>query len=152
MKSKLYIDMATVIEKPKASADQIKIISTLITKQKVKDKDALVLGFTGMRTSSRSEMYKSEAQALITHLKRQDEAERKCDNMRKSMIAMTYETCGVSRTGSTQAERQNAIDKLNAWCVKYGHCHKKLDDHTYDELIVLVGQYKKVYKTLLNSL
>lgn len=139
-----------------ATAAQKQAMGALVSKLKIQDKDALVLGFSNMRTSSRADLTVAEARSLIKHLKDLDkekgQKDAKCQKMRSYMIAMAYEMYGVPRSNATPAQKRNALDRLNEWCVDYGHCHKKLDDHEYDELIVLVTQYKKAHANLLSNL
>lgn len=56
------------------------------------------------------------------------------DKMRKKLIQLFVHEMGYT------------IKELNGWCVKYGPFHKKLNDHSHNELVKLVTIAKeKVY-------
>lgn len=135
----------------KATPEQIKAMGALVSKLGIRDKDAMVLGFTDMRTTSRAEMSKREAASMIRHLKQQDATEDSDERMRKYMFALTYEAAGLGRNASA-GQKQNAKDKLNGWCVKFGIYHKPLDQLNHKELTETVTQYKKVYKSVLSNI
>jgi hypothetical protein len=123
-----------------------------MNKLKVQDKDAMVLGFSGMRTTSRKELTSYEASQMIRHLKGMDKEEAACDKMRKSMIAKTYEMKGVPRDAG-KPQRAAAMKWLNEWCIKFGHGKKPLDEYKKkDELTKLVTQLNKVYNDFLTAL
>lgn len=65
------------------------------------------------------------------------------DLMRKKIISMAR-TMRWYVAGTEKAD----IDRIDNWCIKYGQFHKRLNDHTHDELTKLVTQFQN---GLLNS-
>jgi hypothetical protein len=55
------------------------------------------------------------------------------NTMRRKIIALFVHQMGYS------------MDKLQGWCVKKGKFHKKLNDHSHDELVGLVSQAEIVH-------
>ena len=137
------------------SKGQLSCIKTLVGKLGVQDSDALVMGFSGMRTGRVSELTVTEAAMLIKHLKSTDPDEAAAQRMRRKMIGMAYEYNGLGNTASKQ-EKLAAVKQLEAWVRKYGHGgkngkHKEFNAYTKDELPLLVGQMAKVYKEFLQK-
>jgi len=130
------------------SSAQLKCIKVMVRKLNVVDADAMVLGFTGMRTKHVSEMRVPEGVALIKHLKALDPDEAKADVMRKKIIAMAYERAGLGRTAS-KAEKYAVVNWLDGWCKQFGYKHKGLNAYTLVELPKLVTQFEFVLNDLL---
>lgn len=63
---------------------------------------------------------------------------------RKKVIALF---CQMEYVANKKAD----MERINAWCVKYGHKHKELNDYYGAELTALVSQVEKVYSTFINS-
>ena len=131
--------------------EQVRCVKTMIGKLKVEEPDALVMGFTNMRTSRVSEMTLHEGRDIIKHLKSLDPDEAKAEKMRRKLIGMAYERDGLGRM-ATKEQKTNSIEKLDAWCIKYGVKHKPLNNYTVKELPALVTQYEKVADDLLKRL
>ncbi len=68
------------------------------------------------------------------------------DRMRKKIISYAYQMQWVTQEGKADMPR------LNNWCVKYGMFHKPLNDHNMPELVQLVTQVEKLYKSHLVEL
>ena len=132
----------------KISPEQIRCVKTMMGKLKPKEPEMLVMGFTSMRTGKVSEMTLHEAREIIKHLKSLDPDEKKAETMRRKLIGMAYERDGLGRL-ATKEQKANSIEKLNAWCIKYGVKHKPLNNYTVKELPALVTQYEKVKEDLL---
>lgn len=123
-------------------------INALLNKLKLKEqKDNLVMGFTGQRTSSRGGMFKAEAIELIRYLKSQDPDEVAAERMRKKVISMAHE-CGYRIPGTKKVD----MKKLDGWCTTFGMYKKKLNQHTKEEMVNLVTQFEQRYKSFLSSL
>lgn len=132
----------------KLSHTQLKCIKTLVGKLNIADSDAVVRGFTDLRTGHVSEMNTYEATAMIRHLKTLDPDEKSAELMRKKIIALAYKRAGLGRAESV--ERKRAVIKwLDGWCKQYGHKHKGLNAYTYKELPKLVSQFEIMYDKLL---
>jgi hypothetical protein len=63
---------------------------------------------------------------------------------RRKVIALF---CQMEYVSNKKAD----MERINAWCVKYGHKHKELNDYYGAELTALVSQVEKVYSTFINS-
>lgn len=132
--------------------DQKKCIMTMLGKLGVRDqKEDIVAGASGGRTTSLREMTRDEGKALIEYLKKQDPEELKAEVMRRKLIAMAYERAALPQHAS-KTDKQAVVDRLNDWCVKYGYLHKKLNSYTYKELPTLVSQYREALKSYYKSL
>jgi hypothetical protein len=130
---------------------QIRCIKTLMGKLKTPDGDAVVRGFTKLRTGHVSEMTVKEGGELIKHLKKLDPDEVAANKMRRKLIGMAYERAGLGRSAGS-GERRAVVDQLDAWCKQYGYKHKALNSYTKNELPKLVSQYQQVYKDLLERI
>ncbi len=135
------------------SSAQLRLVKTLMGKLNMAtdDQDAMVRGFTGLRTGHVSEMYLKEGIDLIKHLKTLEPGERSAEKMRKAMIALAYERNGLGRNAS-KAAKQDAVRQLEAWCLEYGYKRKKLNSYTQAELPKLLSQYKLVMSKLIVEL
>jgi hypothetical protein len=133
------------------SEKELKCIKTLLGKLAVEDKDAMVRGFTDMRTDHVSEMRGHEAAAMIRHLKGLDPDQAKADRMRKKIIALAYRRAGLGGAASRE-EKKGVLARLEEWCLKYSYLKKRLDAYTLRELPKLVTQYEEVYKSDLKAI
>jgi hypothetical protein len=133
------------------NAAQIKKIYTLLGINKLRDqKESIVSGFTGGKTTSVSAMTFQQATALISHLVSLDPEESSSTKMRNNIISKAYDMHWTKLNG--QGERVIDMDHLNNWCISHGYLKKKLDEYTHKELPTLVSQFKAVYKSYLNSI
>lgn len=131
----------------KLTPGQLGCIHALVNKLKLQHlKEEMVRGFSGGRASSTADLYVDEAAAYIKHLKAQDPEEKAAEKMRRKIISMAHE-CGYRKPGTTVID----MVKLDAWCVKYGHKHKKLNQYRYADLPKLVTQFQNMYKQFLSS-
>ena len=131
-----------IINKP-----QLIALNTLVSKLNIdkESKAMMVEGFSGGRCTSSKDLYSSEANAIIKHLKSLDPEEPKADKMRKKIIMLAHEM-GWKKEGKADIER------INGWCLKFGYLKKPLDRHTYKELPKLVTQFEGVYSHFLKSI
>jgi len=128
-----------------SNLEQIKIIYTLLGKYDLREeKENIVSAFSGGRTSSVRELKMNEASALIAHLKSMDAIDKRCDKMRNKILSYAHEMDWTIKGKVDMA-------RINNWCLKFGHLHKRLDDYKYEELPTLVSQFEEVYKGYLKS-
>ena len=132
----------------KANKEQKVIIGVLVTKLGLqKRKKEMTLGFSGGRTDTTTDLTPDEARAYIKYLKSQDPDEIAADKMRKKIISMAHEL-GYRIPGTTKVD----MIKLDEWCIKYGHKHKKLNQYLVDELPLLVTQFEKRYDSHVKNI
>lgn len=126
---------------------QLRLIRTLLSKMHIEeeDKESIIKGFTGNRTSHISAMRDGETKALIGHLQSMDGAPSS-DNMRNKILFYAHEM-NWHQPGTTKID----MTHVNNWCTKQGYLHKPLDDYTYTELPKLVSQFEAVYKSYLKN-
>lgn len=67
------------------------------------------------------------------------------DRMRKKIIHY----CHMMRW--YDADGKLDWDRINGFCEKSGHAHKKLNDYSTKELPMLVSQWEEVYKSFLRK-
>lgn len=129
------------------SKEQLRCIKTMIGKLRksnadaVADEDAVVLGFTMMRTKHVSEMSAHEAKLMIKHLKDLDPEEVAADKMRKKLIKMAYLYKALPANASN-AQKLEVMRWLDGWCREYGHGRKALNSYTPAQLPKLVTQFE----------
>lgn len=128
--------------------NQLSCIHALISKLRLKErKEEMVLGFTSGRSGSSKDLTSEEANAMIRHLKQLDPEEVKAEKMRRKIISMAHEM-GWKVAGNTRADMQ----RIDAWCVKFGYKHKKLNQYLPNEMPALVTQFEAVYKSFLKGI
>jgi hypothetical protein len=137
-----------MIETTTLSRQQLICIKTLFGKLNIEDQDAMVRGYTDLRTGKVSEMLPGEAKELIKELKRLDPDEESAEVMRKKIIALAYKRAGLPRSASKE-QKQAVVNWLDGWCKKYGHKQKGLNSYTYKELPKLVTQAEIMFDKLL---
>lgn len=131
----------------KSTNQQKGAIAVLINKLGLKEqKGAIVAGFSSMGHESTKELTEQEARQLIMHLKTLDPDEKKCEKLRKTIISMAHEM-GYRKPGTTKVD----MVKLDDWCVNYGKYKKKLNQHKYDELLVLQWQFKQYHDKFIKE-
>ena len=130
------------------SKAQVRCIKTLVGKLGVRDFDAQVLGFSGMRTTHVGELTVAEGTAVIKHLKGLDPDELAAEKMRRKIIGMAYTRAGLPGNAPRQ-QKQAVVNWLNGWCAQYGYRHKALNSYTKNELPKLVTQFGLVLNDLL---
>lgn len=124
-------------------------------------KNDLVTDATEGRTESARELSLKEYSLLVDHLneKLKDargdamphklEAQR-ADRMRKRIFSMCY-SMGWTRFDTDKGKHAVDYDRLEAWLLKYGYLHKKLDKYTYMELPTLVTQVEGLMRSVLGA-
>lgn len=109
-------------------------------------KQELVYSFSNQRTSSSRELSFSEATVLISYLKGLDPKEAALEKMRRKIIAKAHNLRWELPGGKVD------IARVNAWCEKFGGCNKKLNAHSYEELVNLVTAFDKMYKYYISKI
>jgi len=128
------------------TGQQIKYVRLLMTRAGMMDqKEELILAVTEGRTSSMREMTQEETQALIKSLGEDDNQAIKGRMVRK-MLSMAHEMGWELPDGKVN------MDKVNAWCIKYGSPKKSLDQLKAKELPGVVTAFEKVYLSFLKSI
>ncbi len=146
----------------KINKDQLSAIHTLLHKNNLKDQKAdIVSAFTAGRSTSSKDLTKSEAAALIGHLKSLDKVDNSATKMRNKILSMAWEMHWVrsltpspspeERGGQTFIKTVIDMQHVNNWCLKSSYLKKKLDDYKYEELPKLVSQFEEVYKSYLKG-
>ena len=129
----------------KINQNQLRAVYALLGDNGLREeKEAVVNGFTGGRTTSVSKMSSAEAASLIGHLKSLNKTHASAEKMRNKILSHAHEL-GWTTNGKVMMER------VNNWCTKYGHAHKRLDDYTYAELPTLVTQFEELLKSHLKT-
>lgn len=105
-------------------------------------KKDLVLQFSYGRAESSKDLYYNEAKDLLQHLDKMVPKTREEISKEKMIgkIRVLAAKVGWLKNGSVDMER------LNNWCIKYGHAHVSLNQYKYNELPMLVGQMEDVYR------
>jgi len=111
------------------------------------EKKELVRQFTNGRATSTKDMTASELTAMLQHLNGGTvPAPREGDRQRKYIISMAHEMGWKLPGGKADMQR------IDQWCMKYGHLHAPLNDHLGADLAKLVTTFKKVYDNYLDQL
>jgi hypothetical protein len=130
-----------------STPEHIKAIYALLGDNNLREeKENIVSGFTGGRTSSVRQMFYKEAAALIGHLKSMDNRDASANKMRNKILSRAHEM-NWRKPGTTSID----MDHVNNWMISKSYLNKKLDDYTYDELPKLVSQFEEVYKSYLKK-
>lgn len=110
---------------------------------------AICWEFSNEETESSKDLTEVEVDAIIAYLEREFAKMDASDKMRKKMISLARQMNWEIKVGrSTKCD----MDRLNAWCMKYGQFGKELNHHTYTELTALVTQFKKAYAHFLSAI
>lgn len=121
---------------------------TLMSKRGlIKFSEDLAHSFTNGRTSRVSAMLSHEAWELIQHLE-EDNGKQPTPmvKMQRKLLSMAHEQNWKHFDGKIN------MDRVNAWCVKYGYLHKPFNHYTEEELPMLVTQFESMYVKHLNSI
>lgn len=111
------------------------------------EKAVLMLDATLGRTDTTTGLFQKEAASLILVLQRAaNSAWTPSERMRRHVISIAHEMGWEQSNGAVD------MGRLNNWCVKYGQFHKKLNEHTEEELKLLVKQFKSVQRATLKSI
>lgn len=129
---------------------QIKRLHVLLHQTgNTKNKANMVFGFTEGRTEHSSEMTDEEAAELIDHLVKSGPSKKMdaANKMRRKIISQAYEM-GWAKPGNWKG----AIAAIDKFCTsEKGKFKKRLQEHSYSELVQLVTQFQQLYKKHLNA-
>lgn len=107
------------------------------------DKDELVYGASGGRTTSLRELTSDEARQLLSNLFETDPAQP----MRKKIFSMAHEMRWVQSNNPGKVD-SNRLDQV---LIKFGYLHKPLMQYKYEELPRLVTQVENMLASYLNK-
>ena len=125
-----------------ATKPQVQKINILLRELGLyEDKEVLVAGYTGNRTTHISEMYANEARALIQKLVTLSPKEK----LKKNILHLGYK-CGILY-GDTDVDKKINVAKLNIFLRQRGTVKKDLDKMSIDEL----GKTKRQFEAILKS-
>jgi hypothetical protein len=135
--------------------DQLQIIATICSKLKLskEDKATIVNGFSAGRCTSSKLLYFDEAKDCIAHLQKLQGGESKIKPGTEKMIGKMLAYARAMGWTKLNAENKVIADfaRMDAWAVKFGYMHKKINDYYYYELPKLVSQFEAVYYIFLNK-
>lgn len=109
-------------------------------------KKSLVFSFTNGRTESSRAMHHEESLQLIAWLRSQSKDTDSNNRQRRLIIHYAHQMGWELEDGKADMER------INAWCIKFGMFKKPLNDHDASELPKLVTQFEKVYLSFLKGI
>ncbi|AEL23868.1 hypothetical protein [Cyclobacterium marinum] len=122
---------------------QIKYVRGLLHRQGLtEEKDAVVLEYTGGRTTHLTEMRYGETNALIKFLA----GPSKKDAMTGKILSMAHEMGWELPGGKVDVQR------VNAWCMKYTSCKQPLDKIPMNELPKVVTVFERVYMSFMKGI
>lgn len=122
---------------------QIKYVRGLLARAGMMDiKDQVVMQYTNNRTTHLSDMNYQETQELIGALSGENSRAKQV----RKIMSMAHEMQWELEGGKVD------IARINAWCVKYSHQHKALNELTEQELPAVVTTFTKVYQSFLKGL
>ncbi|PZP44840.1 MAG: hypothetical protein DI598_14040 [Pseudopedobacter saltans] len=128
--------------KNKATKPQIQKINILLRELGIyEDKEVLVAGYTGSRTTHISEMYTNEARALIQKLVTLSPKEK----LKNNVIHLGYR-CGLLY-GETDVDKKINVAKLNIFLRQRGSVKKDLDKMNMEELTKTKRQFEAMLKS-----
>jgi hypothetical protein len=132
----------------KITPTKLKCLNTLISKRGIdkETKAMMVAGFSDGRCESSKELYDDEAVAMIKHLQSLQPHQAEAEKMRNKILYYAHEMNW--RNHKLKVD----IQRVDAWCKKFGYLHKALDQYEYNELPKLVTQFENVYKHYLHNL
>ena len=111
------------------------------------NKEQLVFGFSGERTSTSKELTFEECNRLNNHLQSLvQQSDDRADVMRKKVLSICHEMKWKLESGKIDWEH------LNDWLDKYGYLHKSLNEYTEKELPKLVTQFENLLRDYLKKL
>jgi hypothetical protein len=130
------------------TVSRIKAIHTLLHLRGLMDeKQNIIRTFSDNRTDSSRAITDHEADELITYLQKLDKKSEEDDKMRKKILSMAHEmSWRIAGTGRIDMAR------VDLWCITYGKFHRRLDQHSHNQLPELVSQFEFMYKRFLNAL
>ncbi|MAX81729.1 MAG: hypothetical protein CL843_16325 [Crocinitomicaceae bacterium] len=106
-------------------------------------REELVLDFTNGVKSGLRQLTTDEYSQLIAWMADKsndtDWLKSPANRMRQKVYAILVNKCGYT------------AEQMDNWCIKYGHAHKKLQDHNYKELVTLVSQAEQLHQSIINA-
>lgn len=115
----------------------------------LRDRSEIISDFTEGKKSSLTQLspweYKELVRTLGATISKEFKQDDKLDRQRKQVIA-NLANSGFVKEGKADMQR------INEWCVKYGHLNKPLNDYVGVNLSKLIVQSEKVYTKFLDSL
>ena len=112
---------------------------------------AIVWDYSRGRTESSKELSYTEINAIIKALEAGFTELGRCDIMRKKIISMAREM-GWEVYSQQRQKTVADMERIEAWCIKFGYLHKGLNKYTYTELPKLVTQFEAMYTGFLNDI
>lgn len=108
-----------------------------LTKEQKQD---LIHSFSDGRTETTVGLYYVEAVELIKYLNKELKTpQTPKDKMANAILSLGHEM-NWRKNGKID------MDRINAWCIRYGYLHKPLNDYTEEELPTLLTQLQKANK------
>ena len=101
------------------------------------------------RTLHTDELSSRELESIVKHINNtiaQLNTNNSSDRMRKKILHYCHLMQWYTPEGNLNWAR------LNEWCIKFGHGHKKFNEYKPSELPTLVSQFEEVYKCFLNKI
>jgi hypothetical protein len=127
-------------------AQSKKLWALLVKLHIAHQREALALAYSDGRTSSTKLLYREECEDLINYCLSQlprepDKAlERPKPSKRwRKFFSLCY------KLGWEKPDGKLDYDRINAWCLQYGHCHKTIKQIQESELPKLITQLQKIY-------
>jgi len=113
-------------------------------------KENIVAGISGGRTTSMRQLNHDESIALIRYLKEQQPTANDSSKMIGKIFYYCHEMGWTKKNkhGKTVADGQ----RFDEWAVKHSYLKKKLQAYSYEEMPKLVSQFEQVYKHFLKSI
>ncbi len=129
---------------PKITPGQKKLLIRLLVQNNLMDERAAYIdAFTQGRTGSLRALTKYEAMDMIRALDSPDG--RSADTQRKKVISYARAAGWTRHNGKADMER------INNWCIQYGHGHQPLNDYTPEQLPKLIYQAQQFFKHALTK-
>lgn len=127
------------------------LLGQIIPDAKERDeyKKHLVQQYTNNRETSSAKLKTAEAAMMIDALEKlapKNALLESAEKMRKKILFYCHKMQWYVTPGKLDMER------INNWCVKYGHGHKRLNDYKQEELPQLVSQMQAVYGSFLKGI
>lgn len=143
--------------KPVTTLQVKAIMATLGAMKLMGQKDSIILGASGGRTSSTRGLTFYEAKSLLAALNDKTVNDERKQRMIRKLFAQAREIGWVKDHSYVAPDgklRKDAITaELHKWVEKYGYLHKKLNQYTYEELPKLLTQFEKgPYKHYISNL
>ncbi|HRY33416.1 MAG TPA: hypothetical protein P5531_10660 [Bacteroidales bacterium] len=118
----------------------------------------IVHTITQGRTTNSAELSDLEADEMIRYLEQMTKPEKysqagvdpQGQQMRRRILSLCY-TIGWTRWNERYQRSVVDFERLDAWMMKYGYLHKKLNYYSYKELPTLVTQFESMAEHVLTT-